>query len=52
MTTDEITKTATTLSHFGIPVQSTLMSGTGHGLSDEGIAAGCDFLTSILPSVN
>lgn len=49
LTTDEIAQTATALSDAGIPATRIDMPGTGHGISDEGIAAGRDFLKSVLP---
>lgn len=52
LTTDEITETADTLSGASIPTMRILMAGTGHGISDEGIAAGRAFLKSILPIVS
>lgn len=48
LTTDEITGTADTLSAAGISAMHVLMAGTGHGISDEGIAAVRDFLRSVL----
>lgn len=50
LTTDEINETSKTLSAATIPAMRFLMSGTGHGISDQGIAAGRDFLKSILPN--
>lgn len=49
LTTDEIAQTATALSDAGIPATRIDMPGTGHGISDEGITAGRDFLKSVLP---
>jgi phospholipase/carboxylesterase len=51
LTADEIAQTAATLSQVGIPALRMLMSGTGHGISDEGIAAARDFLKNVLPRV-
>lgn len=49
LTGDEITQTATALADAHIPTTRFLMPGTGHGISNEGIAAARDFLTSVLP---
>lgn len=49
LTADEIAQTATVLSDAGIPATRILMSGTGHGISDEGITAAYTFLRSCLP---
>jgi phospholipase/carboxylesterase len=51
LTADEIALTATVLSDAGIPTTRIFMPGTGHGISDEGINAGRDFLTSVLSRV-
>lgn len=52
LTTDEINETSKILSAASIPAMRFLMSGIGHGISNEGIAAGRDFLKSILPNVS
>lgn len=46
--TDEATGTIAALSQSGIPAKRILMPGTGHGISDDGLAASCDFLKSAL----
>ena len=48
LTTDEITQTANALSAAKIPAMRVFMAGTGHGISDDGIAATRDFLESVL----
>lgn len=49
MATDETTETAAILAEVGILALRILMVDTGHGISDKGIAAGSDFLNSVLP---
>jgi phospholipase/carboxylesterase len=49
LTTHEIAETAGALSDAGIPATRILMTGTGHGISEDGIAAVRDFLQGVLP---
>lgn len=51
LTEDETTQTAARLSRVGIPALRIVMSGTGHGISDEGIATTRDYLKNVLPKV-
>ncbi len=48
LTTDEAKGTAAALSQAGIPTMRILMPATAHGISDEGLAAACDFLKTAL----
>lgn len=49
LSADEAAQTAAALSQAGIPAMRILMDGTGHGISDEGVAAAGEFLKDILP---
>jgi phospholipase/carboxylesterase len=49
LTADEIAETATALSDAGIPATRNLMADSGHGISEKGIGAACDFLKRVLP---
>ena len=48
LTTDETAQTADGLTAAGIAAMRVVMAGTGHGISDNGIAATRDFLKSVL----
>lgn len=48
LTTDEATQAAIALSEASIPAMRILMAATGHGFSDEGMAAARDFLKRVL----
>ena len=48
LTTDETAQTADALTAAGIAAMRVVMAGTGHGISDNGIAATRDFLKSVL----
>lgn len=52
MTADETTQTTATLSKSDIPALRVIMSGTGHGISDDGLAAARDFLKARLQATN
>lgn len=49
LTTDEIAQTTAALSTAGIPAMCITMSGTGHGMSEDGAMAASTFLRTILP---
>ena len=49
LATDELTATSAALAQSDVPVMRFTMKGTGHGISEEGIAAVRDFLESVLP---
>ncbi|MBL9046111.1 MAG: dienelactone hydrolase family protein [Tabrizicola sp.] len=51
LSADEIAQTRTALSHVGIPAMRIIMAGVGHDITDDGLAATCDFLKSVLPKV-
>lgn len=48
LTADETNQAAAALAQASIPAMRVLMAGTGHGFSDEGLAAARDFLKSVI----